>query len=65
MSMNLNDIVANINWEELRDQKLWLQSSNDVEAEGILCLLDQIQDAAVELGIATFQEVFDIDLDDE
>ena len=52
-------IVDNIDWAELRAQKQWLLTqaieTGDVHADGLLNLLDWIQDMAVEAGIDSDQ----------
>jgi len=51
--------VARIDWRELRQQKQWLCNFGAVpQAEGLLSLLDAIQDAAVADGIADERTVF-------
>lgn len=67
MSMNINDVVKNIDWAELRVQKAALISyvDHDPILEGIVNLIDNIQDAAIDSNLATFSEVFDIELEDE
>jgi hypothetical protein len=55
----LHDVVRKIDWELLRAQKsslLW--SGNDL-GMGVVELIDALQDAAVEDGLATEAEVFD------
>lgn len=51
-----------LNWATLREQKLWLiqqaNNNNTWQAEGLLGLLDYIQDTAVDSGAATEEEVF-------
>lgn len=52
-------IVDNIDWAELRVQKLWLidmiGETGSVHADGLLNLMDWIQDMAVEAGIDSDQ----------
>lgn len=52
--MKLLDVVRRINWKELRAQKRWLIAREDEhdEAGGLLNLLDHLQDAAIEDGVA-------------
>ena len=65
--MNIEDTIRNINFGLLREQKMRLIGMAnkiktlklDVEAlDGVIALLDAIQDAAVEDGMATEVEVF-------
>jgi len=63
--MNVQDVVAAINWEDLRLQKEWLLQFSDDPAEGLLNLLDALQDAAVDSGLVSFNEVFGDDIEDE
>jgi len=51
--MNLN-----IDWALLREQKEWLLNFDCDEAEGLIMLLDAIQDKAVDCREATEEEVF-------
>jgi len=46
------------NWVLLRQQKLWLLSHNCDEANGLIHLLDALQDDAVASGRFTEEEVF-------
>lgn len=41
----------NIDWAELREQKEWLLNNGSREAMGLVNLLDNIQDAAIDDGI--------------
>lgn len=62
--------VSKIDWPLLREQKLYClnEADNNPDAkgiyEGIIALMDAIQDAAVIDGLATEEEVFG-DLNDE
>jgi hypothetical protein len=47
-----------VDWDILRAQKLWLLSQTGPEAEGLVSMLDDIQDSAVESGEANEIEVF-------
>lgn len=70
MSMNVQDVVKGIDWAMLRAQKGCIASIM-VEAaveghvarvehlEGLMALIDNIQDAAVDGGLATAAEVFE------
>ena len=58
-------IDGNIDWEELRKQKSFInealkhpQFRDSKELDGILHLIDNIQDNAVESGIWTEEEIF-------
>jgi hypothetical protein len=59
--------IKGINWSMLRNQKEWLveqaNKGNNEEAEGLLSLLDNIMDEAVSSGIATEEEVFGVNND--
>ena len=55
------EAIRKIDWKKLRQQKRWLvayQGGDDNAAEGLLNLLDHIQDAAVADGLASEEEVF-------
>lgn len=56
--MNLNEFARSIDWALLRKQKHWLLKHNVPAANGLLGLLDCLQDAAVFSGVATAKEVF-------
>lgn len=49
--------VLNIDWQSLRDQKLWLLQQDCKEASGIVNMLDDIQDQAINRGLSEL-EVF-------
>ena len=53
-----NDLFQSIDWKYLREQKEWLCNQNTREAEGLLSLLDEVQDLAVSNEFATNEEVF-------
>ena len=50
-------VIKSIDWELLRRQKEWLINHN---ADGLLSLVDALQDAAVADNIATELEVFGV-----
>ena len=52
------EVNLKINWEFLRQQKLWLLQHNTEEAIGLTNLIDYIQDTAVDIGAATEEQVF-------
>ena len=54
----LMQATTKINWKLLRSQKAWLVHAATPEADGLTMLLDALQDAVVEDGIATESEVF-------
>jgi hypothetical protein len=56
----IEEVINRVNWEELREQKLELVLCGiETEwVEGLLSLIDHIQDAAVADGVATAGEVF-------
>jgi predicted type IV restriction endonuclease len=62
MNKTIRQVFLGIDWRMLRDQKEWLveqaHRGGNEEAEGLLALLDEVQDAAVFGGIATKEEVF-------
>ena len=58
--LSLVEVVSKIDWAELRTQKNWLARMPGEEAEGLLSLLDALQDAAVREGIAAESEVFNL-----
>lgn len=45
-------------WALIRQQKEWLLQFDCDEANGLINMLDAIQDAAVEFGEASIKEVF-------
>lgn len=51
----MNDLK--IDWALLREQKAWLLSLNNEYADGIVHLLDAVQDQAYEQGV-TEEEIF-------
>jgi hypothetical protein len=67
---SLDLVVRNIDWALLREQKNYClnESENSPTTEhiynGIVNLMDALQDAAVEDGFATFEQVFGVE-DDE
>lgn len=60
----IENMLTLIDWEFLREQKEYLENeaANDNEVghiyEGLLGLVDALQDAAIKDGYATEQEVF-------
>lgn len=58
MQTDIFDVVQSIDWAELRSQKIWLATQPVPMADGLLNLLDALQDAAVAQGLATEEEVF-------
>ena len=65
MSMSYVDsVVEDIDWKLLREQKAYCvnEAENDSENghiyEGLVHLLDELQDAAIDDGIVTATEVF-------
>jgi hypothetical protein len=54
----LRDVVERIDWELLAAQKSWLLSIGVELGEGVVSLIDALQDAAVADGIATEEVVF-------
>lgn len=57
------EAVSSIDWEQLRAQKRWLLAiakSGDSVADGLIHLIDALQDAAVTQGVSTEQEVFNL-----
>lgn len=71
----IQKVISGINWPLLREQKMHLITASDFDViprhlrtslEGILVLLDNLQDAAVNDGIATEEEVCGpVDKDEE
>ena len=57
----MSDLLLTINWKLLRQQKLWLMRQPGGDAEGLLGLIDALQDKAEELGI---KDVFEPYTDD-
>ena len=56
--MTPTQLLRGIGWAELREQKVWLLLSDASEADGLVCLIDAIQDCALDCDIATEEEVF-------
>jgi hypothetical protein len=54
----LRDVVERIDWELLAAQKSWLLAMGADFGEGVVGLIDALQDAAVADGIATETAVF-------
>ena len=54
-------IICNIDWHLLREQKRWLVEQSGKEAEGLLNLIDSLQDFAVDRLGEIETEVFDFD----
>lgn len=54
----LVEVISNMNWDLLREQKSFLWNNGSKETLGLVHLIDAIQDAAVEDGIASKLEVF-------
>jgi len=52
------DFNLRLDWELLRQQKEWLLQHDCTEAEGLLALIDDIQDQAVEQQPELAEEVF-------
>jgi len=64
----MNIEINNIDWKLLREQKEWLLSISDVDErnlDGVLNLIDHIQDQAVEQGVASEEIVFGAQSDEE
>lgn len=56
------DFFNSIDWDQLREQKRWLFEQNNELAQGLVNLLDNLQDQAVLAGIdedRVFDKVFD------
>lgn len=64
MSMSVKDVLAQTDWELFRKQKAALRNlptmyeDEQNAVSGILNFIDALQDAVVEDGIATEQQVF-------
>ena len=60
-------LIEDIDWELLREQKLWLLQLEEIftaipeEAYGLIHLLDAIQDFAVDVMGVSEKEVFDFE----
>jgi len=50
--------IIHMDWALLREQKKWLFDQNNYYADGLISLLDDIQDSAVDSGEFTEEEVF-------
>ena len=53
-------IDGNIDWKQLRGQKLFLLKHNDDEATGLINFIDNVQDSAVKSRLFSEKEVFDL-----
>lgn len=56
------ELFKSIDWDLLRQQKMWLLQHDSEMAEGLLNLLDNLQDEAVLCGVdedLVFDRVFD------
>lgn len=58
VTTDLIQAVKHINWPLLRQQKLWLLKQDTPQADGLIALLDSIQDAAVADGLVYEYAVF-------
>lgn len=47
-----------VNWTLFREQKLWLMLQNNEHANGIINMMDSIQDAAFATGRFTEDEIY-------
>jgi hypothetical protein len=47
-----------IDWELFREQKTWLVVQNDKNSEGILNMMDTIQDAAFATGKYSEEQIY-------
>lgn len=55
----IDKLVRRINWRLLRKQKIHLlQMPDDELTDGVIGLIDALQDAVVAEGVATEKEVF-------
>lgn len=55
--MTPTQLLRGIDWAELREQKLKLLTNPNSD-DGLICLIDAIQDCALDNEIATEEEVF-------
>ena len=56
----MNVTFNSINWSLLREQKQWLLDQESEHADGLVHLIDAIQDQAVDNGDASELEVFGV-----
>lgn len=49
--------ITHMDWALLRKQKLWLLRKKSKHAQGLICMIDHIQDMAVNNGGCTELEV--------
>ena len=52
--------IGKIDWDMLREQKSWLLNQYNENAEGLVNLIDRIQDQAVDNSYASKIEVFGV-----
>ena len=55
----LADILNKMDWGLLKEQKAWLLKKKSEKAQGLVCLIDALQDAVVEDGLFTERQIFD------
>lgn len=53
-----NHLIHTIDWAMLREQKQWLMSQDNAHADGLLMLIDHLQDYAVDNFLVKEEEVF-------
>jgi hypothetical protein len=58
-----NPLYDDMDWALLREQKQWLLTVGGSHSDGLVCLLDMIQDQAVERGLSEL-EVFGREFND-
>lgn len=56
--MSCNELILNIDWVQLRKQKSWLLQQNSEEAQGLVHMLDAVQDYAVDEMFVDHSMVF-------
>ena len=71
MSVSIKEVLSQTDWELLREQKAQLLNAPPLSPDyenaiaGIINWIDAIQDAVVDNGIASFNEVFGVDDEDD
>ena len=57
---NTEKVLRRIDWEQLRAQKEWLVSLNHEAADGLVHLLDALQDAAHDDQLAAAASIYGV-----
>ena len=58
-------VEMDIDFELLKAQKRWLLEQQGDEAEGLIGIVDEIQDQSVQSGVVDEDDVFDTEYEEE